>query len=106
MPAQPRRGLLRREPTALRAQLVELSVSGAMILAPLGDTRPGHLVEIRWNGHAGNVIVRRITPTTSPEVHLFGVEFAQWDVELKDLVSQTLGRQRPQDLESRWRRAT
>lgn len=103
---QVRRGLRRREPTPQRAQLVELSVSGAMILAPGGDTQPGHVVEILWNGHSGTVIVRRVTPTTTPDLGLFGVEFKQWDVQLRDLVSQTLGRQRPEDLESRWHRAT
>lgn len=81
----PRRsGLLRRRTGAQPAHMVDLSVSGAAVVAPAaGDLRVGSVVVVDYEGHAGRVVIRRIAagPIASAG-SLYGVEFSEPNGEL------------------------
>lgn len=74
-----RRNVTPRSRTAwAEAAIIELSVMGAAIVAPV-KWRPirGSKVEVRWEGRTGIVVVRREAPFPgSTTMALYGVEYA------------------------------
>ncbi len=100
-PPTPRR-LFRGAPKPLTAQLVDLSVTGARVLAPeVPALSRGTRVQICVRGHHGVVEVRRIEPSTVDGLTTYGVEFVVLDDGLTELVGQVLSRRKP-DADWRW----
>lgn len=93
--------LLRRARHPQRAWVVDLSITGARIKAPVDSTivRGSH-VEIEVKQARGIVRVRRIDVAIDPRMALYGVEFLQLDPPLKELIDRTLAAHRPN--EPRW----
>lgn len=94
-PAGPRRSRFKR--TRLVARIVEVSVSGAGILAPAEPHVPlGQIVTIVLNGRQGSVCVRRRERTADPAVIRYGVEFVSLDNPLIEIVNAKLAEVRPE----------
>lgn len=80
----------------LTARVVEVSVSGAGILAPAEPHVPlGEMVTVVVNGREAVVHVRRRERTADPGVLRYGVEFATLDNPLVDLAKARLAETRP-----------
>lgn len=80
-----RRGLDARSKSVLaEAAIIELSVMGAAIVAPLKwRAVTGTKVQVRWEDKTGLVLVRREVPFPgSSKVAMYGVEFADNPSEL------------------------
>ena len=93
-PVAPRRSLFKRP--RLTARVVEVSVSGAGILAPAEPHVPlGQIVTIVLNDRAGTVHVRRRERTTDPATLRYGVEFVSLDNPLAELAKALLAEVRP-----------
>ncbi|HYI60496.1 MAG TPA: PilZ domain-containing protein [Acidimicrobiales bacterium] len=77
--------------TPERAGLLDLSVSGARIMArDCDDLAVGDITTVQIRGAAGPVIVRRITPSSQSGFSTFGLEFADPTSNLPQLVHQEL----------------
>ncbi|CAN5300510.1 hypothetical protein BH20ACT3_BH20ACT3_01810 [soil metagenome] len=74
----------RRRTGPLSAHMVDLSVSGAAIVAPpASDLGVGSKVLIDFEGHPGRVLIRRVAPgPVASAGSLYGVEFAEPNGEL------------------------
>ncbi len=94
-PAAQRRSLFKRP--QLTARVVEVSVSGAGILAPAEPHVPlGQIVTIVLNGKAGTVYVRRRERTADPATLRYGVEFVSLDNPLAELAKSRLAEVLPE----------
>jgi hypothetical protein len=70
--------------------LVDVSVSGAGVLAPdCMDLQPGSRVTIGFEGTRGQVIVRRISSCGDESQNLYGIEFAEPGSPLTSVVYDT-----------------
>lgn len=59
-----------------RAMVQDVSVSGAGILASADDAlQVGSVVACRLEGTEGELVIRRITPSSTPGLVLYGTEF-------------------------------
>jgi hypothetical protein len=76
--APPRKHRFARRPTAALAQLVDVSVTGAAVLAAPGVSE-GAVMEIRRDGGEGLVEVRRVTHDLSGGHTKYGVAFVWLD---------------------------
>jgi hypothetical protein len=91
-----RRGLdARSKAVVAEAAIIELSVMGAAIVAPVQwRAVTGSKVQVRWQGHVGLVYIRREVPFRgSAKFALYGAEFADNPSELgralfEELVAQ------------------
>lgn len=80
----------RRKPPQ-RGEMLEVSLSGAAVRAPLeADLHPGALVRVEVDGTEGQVIIRRITPGEGTPLATYGVEFAHPNGRLAQLLTQRL----------------
>lgn len=70
-------GFLRKKKASQgRAMVQDVSVSGAGILASADDTlQVGSVVTVRLDGTEGELVIRRITPSRTPGLVLYGTEF-------------------------------
>lgn len=69
------------------ADVIDVSVSGAQLLAPIGSLiRVGQVVTIAAGGSLGSVQVRRIVPVTNGPLCVFGVEFIELEPPLEALL--------------------
>lgn len=79
--------------TPERAGLLDLSVSGARIMArDCDDLAVGDTTMVQIRGAAGPVIIRRINPSSQPGFSTFGIEFADPTSRLPQLIHQELAR--------------
>lgn len=77
-------------------RLLDISVSGAAILAPrFPGLRQGCSVLISFEGFEGVVEVRRWEPTEDDDLLRYGVQFVDMDPRLKDRLFEVLGQDRP-----------
>lgn len=73
------------------ADVVDVSISGAQLLAPDdGKVQVGDTVTIVAGGAIGSVIVRRIVPISQGGLAVFGVEFLLLDGALESLLFAAL----------------
>lgn len=89
-------------------QIVDLSVSGAGIVAPT-DRRAavGEVITIAIEGQPTEAIVRDIRPAERDGYQHYGVEFLDTPAELLAVLNRVVGRTSHQpDLEDVWNRAT
>ena len=101
-----RRGL-RMKPDPQEGVIIDISVTGAGVLAPASDElRPGSRVRISFDSHEGTVSVRRIAPTSDPAVSRYGVTFEEGHGPLIDAVNRYLAGGRPDTLDRFWNQAT
>lgn len=92
----------RQRPTEL-GRLLDVSVSGAAIIAPYAqEMRPGRPVAIRLGDADGVVRIRRVAEIDDPDWRLYGVEFVESDLELRDWINGLLDAQRPSSAELGW----
>ena len=97
---------LRMKPDPQEGLIVDLSVTGAGVLAPTADDlRPGMRVKVSFRGEDGSVIVRRVSPTTDPAVTRYGVSFQDFDQRLLNAVNAVLAESRPDSLDDFWKQA-
>jgi hypothetical protein len=76
-----------------RAGLLDLSVSGARIMARTSpDLSVGDWTTVSIRGRSGPVIVRRITPSRQEGFSQYGIEFLDPMSELTQLVHEELAR--------------
>lgn len=76
-----------------RAGLLDLSVSGARIMARTSpDLRVGDWTNVSIRGRSGPVIVRRILPSRQTGFSQYGIEFLDPMSELTQLVHEELAR--------------
>lgn len=82
-----------REDGPERAGLLDLSVSGARIMARTSaDLKVGDWTNVSIRGRSGPVIVRRIVPSRQPGFSQYGIEFLDPMSELTQLVHEELAR--------------
>jgi hypothetical protein len=94
----PTRSILGVRPRRVPAEVIDLSVSGALLLAPRNPkVRRGANVAIDHGGAHGLVKVRHTTDTTVPELQCYGVLFVALDPVLERLVFDRVGRSRGED---------
>jgi hypothetical protein len=94
-----------RRPANETATVLELSVTGALMRAKSNlRIEHGSHVAIGTSVGRGVVAVQRIEPDDIDH-WLFGVSFVALDEPLRELIYDTVAGDRPDDLESRWRRA-
>lgn len=88
------------------ARILDVSVSGAAIIAPYApEMRPGRPVAIRLGDADGIVRIRRIAEISEPDWRLYGVEFVESDLEIRDWINNLLNVRRPTSEEFDWNRA-
>lgn len=76
-----------------RAGLLDLSVSGARIMARTSDDlKVGDWTNVSIRGRSGPVIVRRIVPSRQQGFSQYGIEFLDPLSELTQLVHEELAR--------------
>lgn len=81
-------------PSPERAGLLDLSASGARIMARnCADLAVGDVTVVQIRDASGPVIVRRITPSSQPGFSNIGLEFADPLSPLPQLIHQELERQ-------------
>lgn len=106
LPDPDRKKRRRADPATESAWIVDVSVTGAAIEAPLSeDLFKGHRVRIGVDGSVGIVVIRRVTPTDNEWTVRYGVEFVDLDPELEAVFRGLLEKERPAGLETRWQRA-
>jgi hypothetical protein len=82
-----------REGGPERAGLLDLSVSGARVMARTSpDLAVGDWTTVSIRGRSGPVIVRRITPSRQAGFSQYGIEFLDPMSELTQLVHEELAR--------------
>lgn len=104
-----RRGFLekRRHPVEQQfGQVVNLSVSGAAVVAPVAQhLRVGSMIDLEAGGFRGMVAVHRVDDIGDPERRLYGVSFVDFPPAFTDFVYSVLEAARPSGLRDRWQRA-
>lgn len=89
------------------ACLVDLSLTGARIRAQVDPRiRIDTQIVVAAGGGSGVVRVRRIERGEYPDEAIYAVEFVQKNDVLTELINDTLGARRPQDLVWLWNRTT
>jgi hypothetical protein len=92
-----------RPPETLEVEVLDLSVSGALVSAPEVDTvGVGAVVPVRLHGHRGTVAVRRVGTDDRPGRVRLGVEFLEAQPELKAELDRIIGAILHPDREPRW----
>ena len=87
-------------------RLVDVSVSGAAIVAPeSADLRVGRSVAIRLDGADALVRIRRIADFGQDGWRLYGVEFLESDLSFRDWINGLLDVRRPDARTMGWDRA-
>lgn len=99
----PRRRTRLRKPAPFTARLVDLSFTGASVVAPRG-TPVGAQVAIAVDNLHGIVVVRRSTAIAGTTLARYGVEFHILQIGLRELVARTLDTHDPNH-EWRWAKA-
>ena len=90
----------RRSPRRIRpfaeADIIDVSVSGAQLLAP-DNARidVGHQVTIAAGGALGVVKVKRIVPVANGQLAVFGVEFVKLEAPLEAMLFSRFDATRP-----------
>lgn len=86
------------------ADVIDVSVSGAQLLAPDNQRiAVGHRVTIVAGGAIGVVRVKRIAPVTHGPLAIFGVEFVTLEPALEALLFSQLDAERPRRGNIVWR---
>lgn len=85
----------RRQPKWRRpfadADVVDVSVSGAMFLAPHDPSlRPGSIVTWHADGSLGTGVIRRISEVTNRKLCVIGVEFTELEPGMEALLFATI----------------
>lgn len=104
----PSRRWLWIRPRPAAAEVIDLSVSGALLLAPTNpQVRTGLVVEMECDGARGRVQVRHVHQSLDPEQHYYGVQFLQLQPELRERLFDVVAKERGDlgTLESYWRSA-
>jgi len=92
----------RPRPTEI-GRIIDVSVSGAAIVAPAApEMRPGRPVAIRVGEADGIVRIRRVSELEEPGWCLYGVEFVESDLALRDWINGLLDMRRPTSRELGW----
>jgi hypothetical protein len=104
----PTRTVLGTRPKKVKGEVVDLSVSGALLLAPAnGKVHPGTLAELELEGSLGVVEVRHVKATDDPGSFHYGLQLLRMEPKLRqrvyDLVAQHRGDS--DKLEIAWRTA-
>jgi hypothetical protein len=90
-----RRGLfgLREKPAP--AEVIDLSVDGALVLGPFDrNVRRGSVVPIEHAGARGLVQVRHVHDAPDPKLRFYGVQFVHLQPELRSLVHDLVAARR------------
>jgi hypothetical protein len=100
-------GRLRDKPRPVEVgRLIDVSVSGASIVAPgAPELRPGRAVVIRLDDAEAVVRIRRISDFGDEDFRLFGVEFIDSDLVFRDWINGLLSARRPDEHGLGWDRA-
>ena len=100
-----RRRFLRRH-VPVQAEVTELSVSGATVIAPASELLvPGTAVAIEIEGERGGVAVRNVAPAATDGMSRYGVEFLQLGPGIRSRINEFVGSDRPDNLETIWHNA-
>lgn len=90
------------------AEVIDLSVGGALLLAPANpDIRPSSVIEMESGGARGRVEVRHVHQSLDPEQHYYGVLFLHLQPELRQRLFDVVAAERGDrgELEDIWRSA-
>ena len=88
------------------AQVVNLSVSGAAVVAPHAPhLRVGSMLDIEAGGFRGMVAIHRIAECGDPDQRVYGVSFVDFPPAFTDFVYSVLAAARPSDLAEVWQRS-
>jgi hypothetical protein len=104
----PTRGLLGTRPKPATAEVIDVSVSGALLLAPANAAvRRGAVVDIEHAGARGRVEVRHLHSSLDPDQTYVGVQFVQLQRQLRVRIFELVAQQRgdTNNLEWIWRNA-
>lgn len=97
---------LLRRPAVQTAEISELSVSGATVVAPSSDLLvPGTAVAIEIEGARGGVAVRNVRPSSQAGMSCYGVEFLQLGAAVRAKINEFVAADRPDHLEAVWHKA-
>lgn len=95
-----------RRPAEQTAEITELSVSGATIVAPSSDLLvPGTAVAIEIEGAKGGVAIRNLRPSSHEGMTCYGVEFLQLGSAVRARINEFVAADRPDHLEAVWHKA-
>ena len=84
-------------------RLIDVSVSGAAIVAPASpDLRPGRAVVVRLDGADAVVRIRRIAEFGDDGWRIYGVEFLDLDLAFRDWINALLDIRRPDSTKLGW----
>lgn len=71
-----RRKLVKGKPVAIKANVLDLSVAGALLTSQINSKiEIGRKIKFQLNGHPGIVEVRNVRPSSSPDISYYGVSF-------------------------------
>jgi hypothetical protein len=86
---------------SIEAHLVNISATGAAILAPdAADLMPRSRVLIEWNDARATVEIRHVEPGPIPGVNLYGVAFGVRDAAFDQLLDAHISASRPSSVEA------
>jgi hypothetical protein len=95
-----RRRMFSRTAT-VEAHLVNVSATGAAILAPVDpDLGPRSRLDIEWDGARATVEIRRVEEGPVPGISLYGVAFGVRDADFDHLLDSYIASQRPSSVEA------
>jgi hypothetical protein len=95
-----------RRPAEQTAEITELSVSGATIVALSSDLLvPGTAVAIEIEGAKGGVAIRNLRPSSQAGMTCYGVEFLQLGNAIRARINEFVAADRPDHLEAVWHKA-
>jgi hypothetical protein len=100
-----RRAALRTKTDQTAAQLVQVSISGALLVtaAPMPSVEVGQVIQLVVQRDSSSVVVRRIDE--HHDMTLYGVEFVTTDAWLQALIDRAVQAGRG-DLVAAWNRAS
>lgn len=88
-----------------RADVIDVSVTGAQLLAPSNERLAvGDTLVIGAYGDTGTVQIRRISPVNNGKISVFGVEFLELEPALAELLFTTIAETRPTEVDVVWQR--
>lgn len=105
---QPTRSLLGTRPKPAPAEVIDLSVGGALLLAPHNPLLgPGAIADIELDGSRGRVEVRHVHAAVDPDQRYYGVLFLYLQPRLRARFFDAVASQRGDDsrLHQLWRSA-
>ena len=98
------RRLVRGRPIAATAQLLDLSVAGALLKGPQNRRlQIGSRVKFEMNGTSGIVEVRNMRPA-GEDTYFYGISFFSMSEEFKAEIFEIVARVRSEDFDQVWRR--